>query len=52
MELLIWIFYMAAGFVALSFLIKFFTGVISNPFVLIIAGIVYAIVAFSVDGIM
>ena len=45
-------FYMAVGFVALSFLIKFFTGVISNPFVLVVAGIVFAIVAFSVDGII
>ncbi len=42
---------MAVGFVALSFLIKFFTGVISNPFVLVVAGIVYVIVAFSLGEI-
>ena len=52
MEFFIWIFYMIVGSIALCFLIKFFTGVISNPFVLIIAGIVYAIVSFSLDGIV
>ena len=52
MEFLIWILYIVVGCFALHLLIQFFTGVISNPLVLIIAGIVFAIVALSSDGIM
>ena len=52
MEFLIWILYIVVGLIALHFLIQFFTGVISNPLILIIAGIIYLIVTFSSDGII